>query len=142
MSTRKRFDKDLYEKYDQLAKEATTNLLTNLGYSVEDHPARYAQDLVVYSTAGDIAYLAECEVKLVWKGDTFPYDSVQLPQRKSKFFEDLTRFFIWNNELTQAMTFYSSEIAMLDPVEVPNKYVHSGEYFYQIPLELVEQVSA
>ena len=142
MTAKKRFDRDLYEKYDQLARQATTTLLTDLGYIVEDHPNRYAQDLVVYINADEIAYLAECEVKLVWQGDLFPYDTVQLPQRKSKFFNELTRFFIWNKDLTQAMTFYSSTIANLDPVEVPNKYVHSGEYFYQIPLELVEQVSA
>lgn len=140
MTARKRFDRELYQQYDQRARETTTKYLTTLGYLVEDHPDRYAQDLIVYSAPDKIEYLAECEVKLVWQGDMFPYDTVQLPERKGKFFDELTRFFIWNKELTHAMTFFSATIAELDPVEVPNKYVHSGEFFYQIPLDLVEKV--
>jgi hypothetical protein len=138
---RKRFDKDLYDKYDDLARQKTTQYLTSQNFQVEEHPDKYAQDLIAKHINDDYSYYVECEVKLVWDGIEFPYNTVQLPERKSKFFRDLTRFFIWNKGLTHAMTFWSSEIATLEPVEVPNKYVYSGEYFFQVPMSMVEKVS-
>lgn len=139
MAIRKRFDRDLYRKYDTLAKTATELFYSKLGFDVREHDNRYAQDLVVQ---GELeGHLAECEVKLVWDGDEFPYDSVQLPERKKKFFNEKTRFFIWNKTLTRAATFWSTDIEDLEPVEVPNKYVYKGEYFFQIPLDKVDFVA-
>ena len=42
MSARKRFDKSLYEAYDQKAREATTAYLKKQGIDVCEHPDRYA----------------------------------------------------------------------------------------------------
>lgn len=128
---RKRFDKELYRIYDELAKDATRLYNQKLGKTVSDNTNRYKQDLVCDD------HLLECEVKIVWDSDEFPYDTVQLPQRKAKFFDALTQFYIWNKSLTRAATFWSEDIKDLEPVEVPNKYVYSGEYFFQIPLSLV-----
>lgn len=134
MTVKKRFDKSLYKMYDELAKDATKLYNEGLGQTLTDNPDRYRQDLV----ADD--YLVECEVKLVWDTDEFPYDTVQLPQRKAKFFDKLTKFYIWNKALTRAATFWSDDIKDLEPVEVPNKYVYKGEFFFQIPLDMVEFV--
>jgi len=147
MSARKRFDRELFEKYDKAAREATSNHLRTQGYKVMEHPDRYAQDLLFYRSSDDwenpnICLKAECEVKIIWSGTEFPYDSVQLPQRKEKFFDGLTQFFIWNKDLDTAVTFWDNDIKDLTPVEVPNKYIAKGEYFYQIPMERVEIVSA
>jgi hypothetical protein len=73
----------------------------------------------------------------VWKGFDFPYDSVQLPERKKKFFDKPTLFFIWNEDCTRAATFWSAQVQQLTPVEVSNRYIRKGEYFYQVPLEIV-----
>lgn len=134
MTVKKRFDRNLYKLYDELAKDATKLYNEGLGQTLTDNPDRYRQDLVADS------HLVECEVKLVWDTDEFPYDTVQLPQRKAKFFDKLTKFYIWNKSLTRAATFWSDDIKDLEPVEVPNKYVYKGEYFFQIPLEMVEFV--
>ena len=142
MSARKRFDRSLYEEYDQKAREATMSYLKSTGMDVCEHPDRYAQDLIAFSPLDDFEYNVECEVKIVWDGKDFPYDSVQLPQRKHKFFDGKTKFFIWNKNLDTAVTFWDTEISDLIPVEVPNKYISKGEYFYQIPLERVTIVSA
>ena len=66
---------------------------------------------------------------------------MQLPERKKKFFNSLTAFFIWNIDLSKAAMFWSKDVKTLDPVEVPNKYIAGGEYFYQIPLDMVRFVS-
>lgn len=137
---RKRFDRELFQKYDQLARDVTTKYLQSIGYEVTEHPDRYAQDLIAYGTYKD--FCVECEVKLVWEVSEFPYPNVQLPERKKKFFNVPTQFFIWNKPLEHAMTFWSYDVATLEPVEVPNKYVYAGEYFYQVPMEMVERVKS
>ena len=136
---KKRFDRNLYKLYDELAKDATRLYNRGRGLSVEDNPNRYAQDLIL--SEDGCTWLGECEVKLVWDGSDFPYDNVQLPQRKEKFFKETTQFYIWNSTLTRAATFWSNEIQDLEPVEVPNKYVYKGEYFFQVPLERVTFIS-
>jgi len=135
MPNKKRFDKSLYNLYDELAKDATKLYSEGQGQTLTDNPDKYRQDLVADG------HLVECEVKIVWDSEEFPYDTVQLPQRKQKFFDKTTKFFIWNKSLTKAATFWSDDIKDLEPVEVPNKYVYKGEYFFQIPLDLVEFVS-
>jgi hypothetical protein len=137
---RKAFDRELYRANDNKARQATKRYFERKGYTVYDHPDQYAQDLVVEDEGA--TFCVECEVKNVWSGERFPYQSVQLPERKSKFFNTATMFFIWNKELTHAMTFWSQDVQQLEPVEVPNKYVQKGEYFYQIPMDMVEKVEA
>lgn len=136
---KKRFNEGLYAQYDALAREATTEFLSSQGFSVTPNPDEYAQDLVVSHKGKQ--WLAECEVKTLWKHGRFPFESVQLPERKKKFFNSLTTFFIWNMELTKAAMFWSKDISRLTPVEVPNKYIAGGEYFYQIPLDMVRFIS-
>ena len=132
MGVRKKFDKDLYDTYDSIAKEAAKDALQKKGYTVCDNTDKYAQDLVA-EKEGEM-FLVETEVKNVWKGPEFPYDTVQLPERKKKFFKERTLFFIWNAELTHAIVFWSDDVKHLEPVEVPNKYRYKGEYFFQIPV--------
>ncbi len=135
---KKRFDKALYDKYDKAARQRTQLHLERKGYKVREHPDHYAQDLI--ATKGGKDLLVECEVKVVWDTDKFPYDTVQLPERKKKFFVEPTLFYIWNNKLNKAITFFSEDVKHLTPVEVPNKYVCKGEYFFQIPMDLTKTI--
>ena len=132
---RKRFSRSLHGTYDVIAREVTMHCMERMGYKMRENPNIYAQDLIAQK--GDNKFYVECEVKTVWTGDAFPYDTVQLPERKSKFFSAPTLFFIWNKDMTKAATFKSDDIKDLTPVEVSNKYMASGEMFYQIPLDMV-----
>ena len=139
---RKEFSKQLYKKYDDLARAATKeHLKKERGYNTVDHHDKYAQDLIAskpdeWGVHLSEPFCVECEVKAVWSGAKFPYDTVQLPERKKKFFNKLTLFYIWNKELTHAVTFWSEKVKHLTTVEVKNKYVKEGERFFQIPLSL------
>lgn len=135
----KKFDKALYKKYDESAKDRTKKFLRSRGYEVKDHPNKYAQDLV--ATKDESEFLVECEVKLVWDKPKFPFDTIQLPERKKKFFKKRTVFFIWNKALDDAIYFWSDHVKHIKPIEVKNKFVKSGELFYQIPLDKTNQVS-
>jgi len=139
MMKTKRFSKGLFVKYDKLARQATIDYLKNIGFSAVENEDKYAQDLIV---VGEIdtypeKYFVECEVKAVWKGTDFPYPNVQLAYRKKKFFSKPTQFFIWNEGCDRAATFWSHDVKPLTPVEVHNVHIAKGEYFYQIPLDLV-----
>lgn len=136
---RKQFDKQLFEIYDRFAREKTTQYLESIGYDVVPHPNQYAQDLIAYKDHD--AWFVECEVKNAWSGKNFPYPSVQLPERKKKFFDHRTQFFIWNKQGEHAMTFWSTDILKLEPVEVYNRFISSGEYFYQIPMDMITKVN-
>lgn len=132
---RKRFSRDLYNKYDEIGKEATIKHLEAQGYTVRPHESRYMQDLRFDDGC------VECEVRPQWKGEEFPWPVVNLPKRKEKFFNEDTLFYIWNADQTRAATFWSYEIKDLEPEEVPNKYCWKDEYFYRIPQSMVRFVS-
>lgn len=131
---RKQFDETLHGKYDKPARVATMEFMQVRGYEIWENPNIYGQDLIAEGSKGK--FYVECEVKALWDTDEFPFDSVQLPERKSKFFDAPTLFFIWNKQLTSALLFKSDDIKDLTPVEVSNKYKASGEFFYQIPLDM------
>lgn len=138
---RKRFDRDLFNETDISARAAAKNYWTSLGHTVEDHPDRYAIDLIV--DTGTESFYCEVEIKKVWKGAEFKYDTLQIPERKSKFakLDKPSCFMVFNNERSHA--FICKHTTLLDSpvVEVPNKYVYKGELFFQVPvihLDLVE----
>jgi hypothetical protein len=138
---RKRFDRELFNETDGTARDSAKKYWKSLGHTVEDHPDRYAVDLIV--DTGLETFYCEVEIKKVWKGVEFKYDTLQIPERKSKFakLDKPAYFMIFNNERSHA--FICSHTDLLDSpvVEVPNKYVYKGEMFFQVPiakLQLVE----
>ena len=135
----KPFSPELFKRYDADARRATTEFVERQGWEVREHPDKYAHDLV--ATRAELTLLIECEVKAVWENGVFPYDSVQLPERKRKFFDHNAVFFVWCKDLSDAVYFWAKDIDDLEPVEVPNKYIKSGERFFQIPMNLTKLVS-
>ncbi len=138
MTVRKRFDRSLFLECDQKARKATIAHLENSGHVVEHNPDKYAQDLI--AKKNEFTFYAECEMKLIWQGKTFPYPTVHLPERKKKFFDSPTKFYIWNADTSYGVSFWSHDIQTIEPVEVPNKYVYKGEMFFPVPLSCVEEV--
>lgn len=128
---RKRFDRDLYNKNDKLAKDA---MLKHLGKGWKENPKKTAPDLI----SDDGESYVEVEIKRVWKGEKFQYPDVQLPQRKGKWKDLDIEFYILNNELTHAIKIKASSLKDKYLREVPNKYVYAGEYFYGIPMKECE----
>jgi hypothetical protein len=137
---RKRFDRDLFNETDGTARDSAKKYWTSLGHTVEDHPDRYAIDLIV--NTGTTSFYCEVEIKKVWKGAEFKYETLQIPERKAKFakLDKPACFMIFNNERSHA--FICSHTDLLDSpvVEVPNKYVCKGEMFFQVPISKLDLV--
>lgn len=132
---KKPFDKDLYAENDSLARAAGKRYWQSQGYMVEDNSDRYGPDLIV-TTHEEEKFYGEVEIKKVWSGKDFAYDTLQIPARKKKFLllERPCMFIVFNNEQTHGFLCTHSELAASPVVEVSNKYVRAGELFYQVPI--------
>lgn len=134
MTAKKKFSKELHDENDTLARAAGKKYWSAFGYKVEDNPDRYGADLVV--NTGWEEFYSEVEIKRVWSGPNFQYDTLQIPARKKKFTEldKPCMFVVLNKEQTHAFVCDSQTLIASPVVEVPNKYVYSGEMFYQVPV--------
>lgn len=141
MKITKRFDRDLWLANDKVAKESVENLFNlpwNKKFEVLEHESHTAVDMEIF-VDGDIVANLETEIKRVWKGSGFQYDTVQFPERKRKFCElaEPTIFVMWNFDCTSFMAVTSTDMLNSPVKEVPNKYVYKGELFFQVPLSKV-----
>ena len=105
-----------------------------MGYDVKDNPDTYGPDLIV--DTGTERFYGEVEIKRVWSGKDFAYDTLQIPGRKKKFIglDMPTRFIVFNAEQSHGFLCTCVQLAASPVVEVANKYVYSGEMFYQVPI--------
>ncbi len=138
MSVRKRFDRDLYNETDKLAKQTIIDLLKFSTYQITENPKKTQVDLLVYDGQDHILNI-ECEIKRVWKDKEFKYESVQFPERKAKYakLDKKTLFVMLNADQTAYLTVKGEDLLASPLVEVPNKYNWKGELFYQVPLSKV-----
>lgn len=135
---RKEFEADLYNLYDSPAKEAMRIHLTAYGHIVTVPPENYGVDL--YSEVGDLKMYHEVEVSEGWKKNEHPFHMGSIPERKYRLCQMLKGkplyFWMLRFDLGRAVVFSSAKVHERWLVEVPNKKVPKGEYFYRIPKTL------
>jgi hypothetical protein len=135
MPIRKRFNRDLYNANDMPAKDKVKELLKDSGYKIVDNTKKTGIDLFLFKDGKHILSI-ETEIKRVWNSAEFPYESVNIPERKSKYLslERPTVFVMFNNDLSSYLVIRGTDVEKSPKREVPNKYVYKGELFYQIDL--------
>jgi hypothetical protein len=135
---RKEFEEDLYNKYDGPAKHAMQVHLELSGHDVTVPPENYGVDL--YSTIGDLVMYHEVEVSEGWKSGIHPFPKGSIPERKIRLKAmqsgDPLYFWMLRFDLRRAVVFGSHLLQDRFLVEVPNRKVPEGEYFYRIPKHL------
>ena len=139
MTVRKRFDRDLWLENDKKARNACEKIFNQFeNLTVKPHKSPTKVDLELFLDGEHIANV-ETEIKRVWKAETFQYESVQFPERKRKFceLEKPTLFIMWNFNCSSYLVVTGSDLIDSPSVEVPNKYVYKGEYFFQVPVNKV-----
>ena len=79
------------------------------------------------------------EIKYNWKPhqNFFPFETIQLPERKKKFTElDLPiEFWVLRPDLKCAIIISQDAVLESKLVEVQNKFIKKNELFFQIPLD-------
>lgn len=135
----KKFSKKLYKKFDAPAKQAMRKHLEQEGHTVTVPPENYGVDL--YSELGPLVMYHEVEVFRNWKTGGFPFLTGSIPSRKLRLLEMIGRdvpLYFWRlrRDLQRALVYGSYCLKDKFLVEVPNKEVESGEYFYRVPVML------
>lgn len=139
MPVHKPFNQGNYEANDASGKEAVTKFLVSQGLSVKENPNRYGVDLIADGITHNGKTFnkvpIEVERRQIWNRDEFPYSTVHVPERKTKFLKDYILYAVVNKDYTKVMFCSSNVITRFMPVEVPNNSISKDEYFYNVPLE-------
>lgn len=130
----KRFDRALYNQYDQMAKNGAIRYLQMHGaICIKPHAERYGADVEYHSADGEDGSL-EAEVKAVWAGGDFPYPNVNVLHRKTKYFNNGTDLFLMAANGQDWLHITAQDILASPIEEVYNRYVRGGERFYKVAL--------
>ena len=134
---RKKFNKELYNHNDP-AKFKAIEYFKSKNKNAVVNPDDYGIDLIV-----DDTFYCEVEVKHNWKGINFPFQTLQIPERKTKFAKISDKpvmFMVFNSEHTHAFLAKATDVLRSRMQEVPNKYVPEGEMFFQVPISKLTKV--
>jgi hypothetical protein len=120
------FNKDAYTASDTEVKKVIIPFLRNEGYDVYENPDTYGIDLS--------CNMFELEQRTIWEGNTFPFKTIHIPARKSKFFKFKLYYFIVNKDMSYFLSVHSSTITKYKIEEVKRRDKTDSEYFYNIPI--------
>ena len=122
----KEFNKESHAANDKPAKDLVINFLKSKGLDAMENPDKYGIDIVVPRY--------EVERREIWI-DEFPFKTVHIPARKEKFLKHSIVYVVVNKDFDKLMFCKSEVIRQYNMIEVPNKSVPEGEYFYDVPIE-------
>lgn len=142
----KKFDSETFEQTDARARQAVLQEIQEMGLYITENDDKYGPDLVVYSGFRKSSYI-EVEMKLAWSTSSvemesdpklgFPFDTIQIPERKGKFLRlrHPVEFWLLNGDCTAAIIIPDSVLDKEMLVEVPNRLVSGGELFFSVPID-------
>ena len=122
----KQFNKESHAVNDKPAKDLVINFLKSKGVDAIENPDKYGIDIIVPRY--------EVERREIWI-DNFPFKTVHIPARKEKFLKYSIVYAVVNKDFNKVMFCTSEVIKRCNLIEVPNKSVPEGEYFYDVPIE-------
>ena len=120
----KKFDENLYNKYDIPARDI---LKSKLGDKIKDNPDIYAEDMIIDDIDCKYKFL-EIQACADWIGEKYPHNKPFVFERKGHF-DDKTLFILFDKHLTKALLFAKTSLEKI-PVRT-KKY--SRYYKYEVP---------
>lgn len=134
IGVRKPFSKGLHAKNDPKSRTLVKTFFAERGIKLVDHPNKYDIDLV--SEDGTIR--VEVEHRLNWDEPIFPYEEINVPERKAKFFEAGNTHYVILSRDYKFLGFISALAIQkfIKPEylkESRNRFVFECEYFYKVP---------
>ena len=115
----KKFDENLYNKYDIPAREL---LKEKLGDKIKDNPDIYAEDMLIEDEECKYKFL-EIQACADWIGDKYPHEKPFVFERKGHF-NDKTLFILFDKHLTKALLFAKTSLE-----ETPVRTKKYSRYF-------------
>lgn len=135
----KQFVEEQHAMHDAEAKAIAQQFWIKLGYACVENPDQYGVDLLVEGKGRKFG--CEVETKTRWHAPKFEFPNLRLPFRKQTFKDDRVTFFVLNSERTHATVVSRQKLLKSPVVQVKNKMVPMGDYFYEIDLEDVEFIN-
>jgi hypothetical protein len=134
IGVRKPFNASLHAKNDPKSRTLVKAFFAERGVKIDDHPNKYDIDLI----SDDGTIRVEVEHRLNWNVPVFPYEEINVPERKAKFFsEGTTHYIILSKDYKYIGFISASKIRkFIKPEflkESKNRFVAEREYFYKIP---------
>lgn len=127
----KKFDENLYNKYDVPARELLKN---KLGDKIKDNPDIYAEDMLIEDKDCKYKFL-EIQACAEWIGDKYPHEKPFVFERKGHF-DNKTLFILFDKHLTKALLFAKTSLE-----EIPVRTKKYSRYFkYEVPWNKVMTV--
>jgi len=134
----KRFNKKLWEENDTKGKEFATFILKKIyGDNIKiEEGTKYGVDLKLFNGDNILIKTAEVEVRRNWSNDSkFPFDTLNIPYRKKKFFtNNICEYVSINRLFTRCLLIKEKDILNSPIEENKNKYVKSGEKFFKVDI--------
>lgn len=147
-TTKKPFDRALYNASDQPARNVIVSYLTNNGHEILDTKEDYNVD--IKSIKGDNKYFSEVEIKWGWKGDWNPsWTEIRIPYRKQRLIDkkekadessSFLNFYVIRSDLEYAWRIKDSLMLESEVREASGRYITKGEKFFHIPYEKAELI--
>ena len=138
MPVRKKFIQGNYDANDSSGKKAVIKFLEKRGLSVKENPDKYGIDLIANGTTYNGKVFdnvpIEVERRNIWSR-IFPYTTVHIPERKTKFLKDYMLYAVVNSEYDRILFCSSDKIKKYPLIEVSNKSIQKGEFFYDVPFK-------
>jgi hypothetical protein len=138
MSAYKPFNQAVHDACDPPARDAVIRYHATLGKIAKPYD-KYKVDLIIENEF--MVEVGYCEIEMRdWEYCPFP--TIHVPSRKKKLVDnDLpTTYFVVSKSLKRAWWCNTKDILDAPLVEVPNKAVKKGEYFYDVPIEKFKEV--
>ena len=147
-TTKRPFDRALYNASDQPARNVIVSYLTNNGHEILDTKEDYNVD--IKSIKGDNKYFSEVEIKWGWKGDWNPsWTEIRIPYRKQRLIDkkekadesnSFLNFYVIRSDLEYAWRIKDSLMLESEVREASGRYITKGEKFFHIPYEKAELI--
>lgn len=138
----KQFNAELHDHFDEVGRLRAYKLFKrNYGIELVDNPDEYAVDLIAMKNNKIVGYV-EVEVREAWDG-LFLYDTLNIPSRKKKLLTNNlpTVLLAFNKQGTFCFICKDQTVLASPLVEIPNKYMATGEFFYQVPVNKIRLIT-
>ena len=138
----KQFNAELHDHFDEVGRLRAYKLFKrNYGIELVDNPDEYAVDLIAIKNNKIVGYV-EVEVREAWDG-LFLHDTLNIPSRKKKLLTNNlpTVLLAFNKQGTFCFICKDQTVLASPLVEIPNKYMATGEFFYQVPVNKIRLIT-
>ena len=138
----KQFNTELHEHYDEIGRLRAYKLFKQLyGIELIDNPDEYAVDLIAMRDNVKVGYV-EVEVRPAWEG-VFTFNTLHIPSRKKKLLtNDLPTALVAFNKQGSFCFICKDTVVLASPlIEVKNKYIPNGEFFYKVPVDKIRLIT-